>query len=303
MAYSRATCAISIMVLSLSQSMPGLAQAEIDCSSFRYQEQAQFVLDRSDLDGSSLDDDDNGLACEDLASAGPSPSMPDLPEDRDFSCPDFAYREMAQSVLDDDDSDPHNLDPNEDGIACSSLPTQSDYQTIVEETAPTAASSRGNPRRATTATRSSSPGSRVAPLPLGTAADIGGGWIVSVVEVDFDATDVILAENMFNEPPDRGQQFVLITISATYEGTESSSVFLPGLSLKLLGISAVAYDEFDPGCGVTPNDFPSSEVFSGGTLTGTICFAVDSEDVASLVMFGEEYSFFGSDEPVWYALR
>ena len=40
----------------------------------------------------------------------------------DLDCVDFATQEEAQAVLDADPSDPNNLDPNHDGIACSLLP-------------------------------------------------------------------------------------------------------------------------------------------------------------------------------------
>lgn len=40
----------------------------------------------------------------------------------DLDCIDFAFQEDAQAVLDQNPKDPYNLDPNHDGIACSSLP-------------------------------------------------------------------------------------------------------------------------------------------------------------------------------------
>lgn len=44
-------------------------------------------------------------------------------ESEDLDCAEFATQEEAQEVLDEDPSDPYNLDPNGDGIACSLLPT------------------------------------------------------------------------------------------------------------------------------------------------------------------------------------
>ncbi|HEU5434670.1 MAG TPA: hypothetical protein VFU81_23550 [Thermomicrobiales bacterium] len=41
---------------------------------------------------------------------------------QDYDCIDFQYQEDAQAVYDQDPSDPYNLDPNKDGVACSSLP-------------------------------------------------------------------------------------------------------------------------------------------------------------------------------------
>ena len=44
----------------------------------------------------------------------------------DFDCIDFQIQEDAQEILDEDPDDPYNLDPNADGIACSSLPASTD---------------------------------------------------------------------------------------------------------------------------------------------------------------------------------
>jgi len=52
---------------------------------------------------------------------GPTPTV--APEDV-FDCDDFAYQEDAQAVLNADPSDPNNLDPEGDGIACNTLPSR-----------------------------------------------------------------------------------------------------------------------------------------------------------------------------------
>lgn len=43
----------------------------------------------------------------------------------EYNCSDFSYQEEAQSVLDQDSSDPNRLDGDNDGIACESLPSDS----------------------------------------------------------------------------------------------------------------------------------------------------------------------------------
>jgi hypothetical protein len=43
----------------------------------------------------------------------------------DFDCVDFEFQEDAQEVYDEDPTDPYNLDPSGDGVACSSLPSLS----------------------------------------------------------------------------------------------------------------------------------------------------------------------------------
>ncbi|HVL56560.1 MAG TPA: hypothetical protein VM491_08640, partial [Burkholderiaceae bacterium] len=48
--------------------------------------------------------------------------------DDDLDCEDFETQEEAQAVLDEDPEDPHNLDPNRDGIACALLPSAADQE-------------------------------------------------------------------------------------------------------------------------------------------------------------------------------
>lgn len=104
------------------------AQALLDCDYFNFQEQAQAILDEDLSDPNLLDDDGDGVACPDLPSAGPDPDFPELPANGDYRCVDFAYQEMAQVILDEDPSDPSNLDPTGDGLACSRLPLQADNE-------------------------------------------------------------------------------------------------------------------------------------------------------------------------------
>lgn len=47
---------------------------------------------------------------------------PRVAQAQDYDCSDFAFQEDAQAVLDQDPSDPYNLDGDNDGIACETLP-------------------------------------------------------------------------------------------------------------------------------------------------------------------------------------
>lgn len=152
------------------------------------------------------------------------------------------------------------------------------------------------------APRSAEPGTRESPLPIGTTAEIGGGWVASVVSVTPNANDLIAQTNQFNDLPEPGYQFFLVTIQATYEG-EGSSVLPAGNTFSVVGDSSVAYTTYGPGCGVLPDPFQFTDVFEGGTIVGNVCFAVQSSDVDSLVMFSEDFVTFDRDIRVWFALR
>ena len=118
-----------------------------NCENLLTQARAQRILERDPADPNQLDANGDGQACEEFfaettaaAPAEPAapPSLPETGEDletldvarlpsvilEDIDCVAFATQEEAQAVLDRDSSDPHNLDPNHDGVACSSLPSR-----------------------------------------------------------------------------------------------------------------------------------------------------------------------------------
>jgi hypothetical protein len=128
--------------------------AALTCADFATAEDAQAAFDADPEGLTDLDADGNGIACEELLEPEPAtdPSgTVETREDRrrnrrnqevalvptvvvvdepkslrikeDFDCIDFEFQEEAQEVYNQDRSDPHNLDPSGDGLACSSLPS------------------------------------------------------------------------------------------------------------------------------------------------------------------------------------
>ncbi len=144
-------------------------------------------------------------------------------------------------------------------------------------------------------------GTRDNPIPLGDSAT-SGDYTIRVIDVDLDATDLVLAENQFNESPAPGTQFSLVGVEVTYTGTTTGQPSFD-LNFQAVGERAVAYSPFDASCGVVPADqFQANELFPDGTTQFNVCWAIDSADTASLVMFVEP--LFAIDvEPVFFALR
>lgn len=144
--------------------------------------------------------------------------------------------------------------------------------------------------------------SRSSPAPIGTTVVVGN-WEIVVESVTPDATSEVLAANQFNDPPQDGHQFFIATISATYfGGEEESSSFSFDVSLQALGSSAVAYREHEHRCGVIPDELDAyREVFEGGTVSGNICWQIESGDASELVMFAEEMFSFDNGR-WWFAL-
>ncbi len=106
---------------------------------------------------------------------------------------------------------------------------------------------------------------------------------MTVVSVTPDATDLVLGENSFNDPPATGQQFFLATVRLTYIGETSDEFYVS--DLNAVGQSAVSYNQFDDYCGSIPDELPSRELFTGGTIEGNVCWSVEPEDANSLMLY------------------
>jgi len=214
-------------------------------------------------------------------------------------------------VGDDKDEDPETAttplqdageDPDENGGNAS--------ENNAEESTPDDASS------APADTRNVSGGTRDAPWAFGTATAVtfdtfgdadGSVWNVNVGTPE-DMTADVLAANEFNDAPPEGVVFVGFPVDMTL--IEADKVPLsPGFNFtwELLGGSTAAvYDRTTIedlfGCGVLPGEFNDfSEVFVGGTLTGTVCLPLPVEDIAdpttqvALNFSGSDRVIFGAD--------
>lgn len=152
---------------------------------------------------------------------------------------------------------------------------------------------------ATTTVAGGSATTRNNPVPVGTAATVGD-YEVTVVGFEPDATEAVLAHNMFNDEPADGFVYSLIRLSVVYNGDDTGQAWLD-LNWKGIGASNVASEPGD--CNTIPdNIFDVPELFPGGSGEGNVCLTVAESEVASLVLFLEEtFSFTGTR--VFFALR
>ena len=149
-------------------------------------------------------------------------------------------------------------------------------------------------------------GSRGNPVPLGTVVEIKNDepddhWEVAVTGVVPDATQAVLEENQFNDPPEEGNQFYMVTVRAKYLGPDSTE-FGGRFRLRVLGDSGVVYTTYENTCGVIPDSLPDPELFTNGTVEGSVCWQIASDDAQSLVMFLEP-GFLSDGERVWFSLN
>lgn len=163
-------------------------------------------------------------------------------------------------------------------MPCSPQCRQESRRCLCRSRAPTTAS-------ASTGSAASSCGQRPnQPHPYRRVGPLSDGWTLAVVSVTPNATSLVLAENQFNDPPAPGRQFFIARVMATFTGA-GSDAFAGSFRLEAVGASNVAYTTFDDSCGVIPDEISSTDVFTGGAVTGNVCWSVLSSDVPSLVMF------------------
>jgi hypothetical protein len=161
----------------------------------------------------------------------------------------------------------------------------------------TAATSTTTTAPTTTTQAAPKLGTRENPIPAGDTAQVGD-WEIAVLAAIPDATQTVMNENPYNEPPVEGNQFLMVEVSTTYRGTGSSPVAL-GLTFSTVGESSVAYS-FGDYCGVIPNELDQyAEVFTDGSLSGNLCWSIKASDAGSLVLivdnafsFDQERLFF-----------
>lgn len=143
--------------------------------------------------------------------------------------------------------------------------------------------------------------SRESPAPRGAAVRLRN-WIVKVEDVIPDATQMVLAENMFNDPPEPGRQYMLVRITLEYDGERETAVPAIDLSFSLFGNRGVEYSTYDESCGVIPDKLDTwKELMKGGDVTGNLCWSVPTDEVESLVLRVRDGIF--SSVTGWFALR
>lgn len=132
------------------------------------------------------------------------------------------------------------------------------------------------------------PGGRDNPHPMGDVVRLEDDWEVEVLDSEPDATERVLDENQFNEPPEEGHQFFIARVRATYRG-EGSDRFGPSRLYAWGGSST--YTQFGDSCGVIPHDLGDNEQSEGGSVEGNICWEVPADAAEDLRMFDDKADY------------
>lgn len=115
-------------------------------------------------------------------------------------------------------------------------------------------------------------GTRANPYPIGTAIT-DGDWTVTINSVTLDGTEAVIAENMFNEAPAEGTQYMLVNVTATYNGDNQDGT-IPMLNLEYVTVDGNTINSFDAMV-VPPEQFDSTAtLYPGASTTGNFSFPV-----------------------------
>lgn len=116
--------------------------------------------------------------------------------------------------------------------------------------------------------------SRDNPAPIGSMIS-GDEWDVVVNSVTLDATDAVLAaENVFNDAPAEGSEFILINVTTTYTGDDKGMpVFVSVGYVTPEGNTIDGLEDIV----IAPEPLDTlSELYSGASATGNIVLTVPS---------------------------
>lgn len=121
-------------------------------------------------------------------------------------------------------------------------------------------------------------GTRANPLPVGSTISTDN-WEVTVNDVNLDATDVILAENMFNDAPEDGHVYIMVELTATYVGSDPEGD-APWVGVEYVSASGNSFETYDAFVS-EPNSFDrTGTLYEGASTTGNIALQVPADDVA-----------------------
>ncbi|MBX3050398.1 MAG: DUF4352 domain-containing protein [Caldilineaceae bacterium] len=158
------------------------------------------------------------------------------------------------------------------------------------------------PRPVSTRT-SSGNNSRTAPVPLGQPWSTPDGLIIRVLGVNFDAWEIVLAENQFNDPPGEGMRMVLAEVEVTNaSGDVATPRQIDDSDYLVVGDRGVIYTTYatETRCGVIPKEL-DRELFDGATVSGSVCVIAPQDEDDFRLIYKPGYQW--DEEVVYFALE
>ena len=140
--------------------------------------------------------------------------------------------------------------------------------------------------------------SRSRPAPAGTTVLIEDGWGITIVDVNLDATSIVLAEGPSSDGPAEGNRLVLVRVRVqNIGGSVNEEARIAGSDFRIVDSSGNVYDGSEHACfvfggiglsGFAPDEL-SLRLFKGGTGEGNVCLQVP-ESQSELILFYDRRS-------------
>ncbi len=121
-------------------------------------------------------------------------------------------------------------------------------------------------------------GTRENPYPVGSEIS-NNDWTVVITAVNRDGNAAIAEANQFNEPAAAGTHYEIVTYSITYKGSESG--YAAEVAIAAVTSSGNVINSFDS-LVVLNDGMGLDELYAGGTLTGSVAFAIPDGDAYTL---------------------
>lgn len=143
-------------------------------------------------------------------------------------------------------------------------------------------------------------GSAEKPHALGAAAIVGNEYQVQVVNVKLDATQEVVANNMFNRPP-KGR-YILVGLAVTYAGAKEGNPWVD-LSPTFVGTDARQYDASACGASLENGAMNVPTLEKGGQANYQVCMDVPTGAIEGGKIFVQKTFSTNSKSRVYWGLR
>lgn len=130
---------------------------------------------------------------------------------------------------------------------------------------------------------SSEEGNRGNPYPVGSTIE-NDEWRVVVNSVTPAATDAVLSENEFNEPPADGSQYMFVNYSTTYLGDNADGEIPAFVTVEYVTADGTTVNSFDNVVVVPDAIDTTSTLYTDGTVTGNAVFEVPADSAGQGVL-------------------
>ncbi len=143
-------------------------------------------------------------------------------------------------------------------------------------------------------------GSRENPAPIGTTVVLtgtdGDAYEITLGAPILNATEAVVAANMFNDAPEAGFQYAMVPVTVTYTGTATGNPWLD-VEVEFVSAAGTTHRQMDAmSVAPEPRFMDINELHPGGTGTGNIAILIPSADAeigawALSGLFGDETFF------------